>query len=78
MDGTGGTIGLKRGSWQLDLQRLKDHLIRVANAIAPLSQIIHDLNERFGTNFCEEDRVVIFHLMQTLIFAESPHHARMG
>jgi len=69
MDGTGGTIGLKRGLGQLDPQRLKDHLILVANAMAPLSQIIHAIDERFGTDFSEEDRVVISHLVQTLIAA---------
>ena len=69
MDGAGGTIAFERGLEQLDPQRLKDHLIPVADAIAPLSQIIHDLNERFGTDFSEEDRVVIFHLMQMLISA---------
>ncbi|HEX9870895.1 MAG TPA: hypothetical protein VGC99_20335 [Candidatus Tectomicrobia bacterium] len=37
-----------------------------ADAIEPLSQIIHDLNERFGTDFSEEDRVVIAHLVQKL------------
>jgi hypothetical protein len=69
MDGTGGTIVLERGLGQLDPQRLKDHLILVAGAIAPLSQIIHDLNECFGTDFSEEDRVVISHLVQTLVAA---------
>jgi hypothetical protein len=69
MDGTGGTIALERGLGQLDTQRLKDHLILVAGAIAPFSQIIHDLNECFGTDFSEEDRVVISHLVQTLIAA---------
>jgi type I restriction enzyme, R subunit len=66
MDGTGGTIGLKRGLGQLDPQRLKDHLIPVANAMAPMSQIIHAIDERFGTDFSEEDQVVICHLVQTL------------
>jgi hypothetical protein len=64
-----GTIGLRHDLGQLDLQRLKDHLIRVANAIAPPSQIIHAIDERFGTDFSEEDRIVITHLVQTLIAA---------
>jgi hypothetical protein len=69
MDGTGGTIGLKRGLGQLDPQRLKDHLIPVGNAMAPLSQSIHAIDESFGTDFSEEDQVVICHLVQTLIAA---------
>lgn len=67
MDGAGGTIAFERDLERLDPQRPKDHLIPVANAIAPLSQIIHALDERFGTDFSEEDRVVISHLVQTLI-----------
>ena len=63
----GGTIALERGLGQLDPQRLQAHLILVAGAIAPLSQIIHDLNERFVTDFSEEDRVVISHPVQSLI-----------
>jgi hypothetical protein len=54
---------------QLDPQSLKDHVIPVANAIAPLSQIIHAINERFGTDFSEEDRIVISHLVQTFVAA---------
>jgi len=66
MDEAGGTIALERDLEQLDPQHPKDYLIPVADGIAPLSQIIHDLNERFGTNFSEKDRVVIAHLLQKL------------
>jgi type I restriction enzyme, R subunit len=61
-----GTIQLERGVGQLDPQRPKDPHTPAADAIEPLSQIIHDLNERFGTDFSEEDRVVIAHLVQKL------------
>ncbi len=39
--------------------------------IEPLSEIIRELNERFGTDFKEEDRVVIRQLEQRLIAHES-------
>jgi type I restriction enzyme R subunit len=45
-------------------QRPKDQHTPEADAIEPLSQIINDLNERFGTDFSEEDRIVIAHLVQ--------------
>jgi type I restriction enzyme, R subunit len=61
-----GAITLERGAGPLDPQRSKDPHTLAADAIEPLSQIIHDLNERFGTDFSEEDRVVIAHLVQKL------------
>ncbi len=61
-----GAIPLERGAGPLDPQRSKDQHTPAADAIEPLSQIIHDLNERFGTDFSEEDRVVIAHLVQKL------------
>ena len=64
--GLGGTIALERGARPLNPQRPKDQHNPAAEAIEPLSQIIHDLNERFGTNFSKEDRVVIAHLVQKL------------
>jgi len=61
-----GTITLERGAGPLDPQRSKDQHTFAVDAIEPLSQIIYDLNERFGTDFSEEDRVVIAHLVQKL------------
>jgi type I restriction enzyme, R subunit len=61
-----GTIQPERGVGQIDPQQPKDQHTAAADAIEPLSQIIHDLNERFGTDFSDEDRVVIAHLVQKL------------
>jgi type I restriction enzyme, R subunit len=61
-----GAIPLERGAGPLDPQRSKDQHTPAADAIEPLSQIIHNLNERFGTDFSAEDRVVIAHLVQKL------------
>ena len=52
----------------------------------PLSQIIRELNERFGTDFSEEDRVFIQHLEEQLaedpalvasVQANTPENARL-
>jgi type I restriction enzyme R subunit len=61
-----GMIPLERGAGTLDPQRPKEQHTPAADAIEPLSQIIHDLNERFGTDFSDEDRIVIAHLVQKL------------
>jgi type I restriction enzyme R subunit len=80
------TIQLERGAGQLDPQRPKDQHTPTADAIEPLSQIIHDLNERFGTDFSAEHRVVIAHLVQKLtgdlalvtsVHINTPENARL-
>ncbi|MCL5960408.1 MAG: type I restriction endonuclease subunit R, partial [Chloroflexi bacterium] len=54
-----GKIKLERGSAELDPLGLKKvHEIPPEN-LESLSQIIHELNQRFGTDFTEEDKVFI-------------------
>ncbi|TKS60767.1 MAG: restriction endonuclease subunit R [Nitrospira sp.] len=54
-----GSITLKRGSVDFEPMKPKDTEIPLTDQIEPLSQIIRELNERFGTAFTEEDRIFI-------------------
>jgi type I restriction enzyme R subunit len=64
---TGTTkIKLEKGTQELEPMTPKDDTILLPDDIEPLSQIIHDLNERFGTDFSEEDKVFIRQLEQRL------------
>jgi type I restriction enzyme R subunit len=64
---TGTTkIKLEKGTQELEPMTPKDDTILMPDDIEPLSQIIHDLNERFGTDFSEEDKVFIRQLEQRL------------
>lgn len=54
-----GAIKLKRGAVDLEPIKLKDAEMPLVDQIEALSQIIRELNERFGTNFTEKDRVFI-------------------
>src|SRR5579884_1425510 len=54
-----GSIKLKRGTVDLEPVKPKDVDMPLGDHIEPLSQIIRELNERFGTAFTEEDRIFI-------------------
>jgi len=64
-----GKIDLARGSGQLDPQGSKDHQ-KPVDELEVLSRIIQELNERFGTDFTDEDKVFIRQLEDRL--AEDP------
>jgi type I restriction enzyme R subunit len=65
-----GKISLERGNGKVDPQGVKGEHSSGPEIIEPLSQIIRELNERFGTDFSEEDRVFIETLEARL--AEDP------
>jgi len=56
--GSGG-IRLKRGTVELEPIKAKDVEMPLVDEVEALSQIIRELNERFGTNFTEKDKVFI-------------------
>ncbi len=60
-----GKIDLERGSGQLDPQGTKDHR-KPVDELEVLSRIIQELNDRFGTDFTEEDKVFIRQLEDRL------------
>ncbi len=62
----GGKIKLERGTEELDPMKPKSGSGSMAAEIEPLSQIIEELNERFGTNFTEQDRVFIEQLEERI------------
>ena len=61
-----GTIKLEKGTKELDPMMPKDVGGTRPEDIEPLSQIIHELNERFGTDFTAEDQVFIRQLEQRI------------
>jgi len=63
---SGGKISLEKGTRELDPMLPKDEGGTKPEDIEPLSQIIHELNERFGTDFTEDDKVFIRQLEQRL------------
>ena len=64
---TGTTkIKLDKGTQELDPMKPKDEGGVRPEDIEPLSAIIKELNERFGTDFTEEDKVFIRQLEQRL------------
>lgn len=55
-----GSISLKRGNGNLDPMAAKDDAhVLLPDEVEMLSAIIQELNEHFGTDFSEEDRVFI-------------------
>jgi type I restriction enzyme R subunit len=62
-----GAIRLPRGSGELDPQGAKGSYIPSPEEIEALSKIIKDLNDRFGTDFSDEDKVFIEQLESRLI-----------
>jgi type I restriction enzyme R subunit len=81
-----GKIRLERGNGQLEPIGPKSDYGLAAELIEALSQIIRELNERFGTDFTEEDRVFIQSLEERLVTdpalvasirANTPENARL-
>jgi len=54
-----GRISLPKGEGKLEPRREKIHSSSQEEQLEPLSQIIKELNDRFGTDFTEEDKVFI-------------------
>ena len=52
-----GKITLEKGTKELDPMTPKDESGTRPEDIEPLSQIIHELNERFGTDFNQADQL---------------------
>jgi type I restriction enzyme R subunit len=64
---TGSTkIRLERGTHEIDPMEAKGKKMETPPDIEPLSQIIQELNERFGTNFTEQDKVFIQQLEERI------------
>jgi len=61
-----GSIGLDRGKHELEPIKKKDVIPPAPEDIEPLSFIIKELNDRFGTDFNDEDKVFIEQLEQRL------------
>jgi type I restriction enzyme, R subunit len=61
-----GKIALEKGTKELDPMKPKDEGGARLEDLEPLSHIIHELNERFGTDFTEEDKVFIRQLEQRI------------
>jgi hypothetical protein len=82
-----GKIKLERGNGQVEPVGPKGIIGAGPEEIEPLSQIIRELNERFGTDFTEEDRVFIQNLGQKLagdlalvaaVQTNTPENARLA
>src|SRR3989338_5735359 len=61
-----GKISLSRGTGKLEPMGPKSIYLPPTEEIEPLSQIIFELNERFGTDFTDEDKVFIEQLEEKL------------
>lgn len=81
-----GKIQLERGAKQLDPIGSKAVSIPTPETLEPLSQIIGQLNQRFGTNFSDDDKVFIEQLetkldcsdtLKASIGVNSPQNARL-
>jgi type I restriction enzyme R subunit len=81
-----GSIKLKRGAVDLEPIKPKDVEGPLVDQIEPLSQIIRELNERFGTAFTEEDRIFIEQLetkltgneaLEKAVKVNTPENARL-
>jgi type I restriction enzyme R subunit len=81
-----GSIRLRRGTTELEPIKAKDVEMPVPDQIEPLSQIIRELNERFGTAFTEEDRIFIEQLetkltnneaLEKAVKVNTPENARL-
>ena len=61
-----GDIGLERGRGELDPIKKPGEGQKPAEHVEPLSAIIAELNERFGADLTEEDKVTLQHLEDLL------------
>ena len=66
-----GSISLDRGQGELEPMQEKSEAGGTEDEEEALSQIIEELNERFGTDFAEDDKVFIEQLEQKLADDES-------
>lgn len=82
----GGSIKLERGKGELEPIGNGGGPTPTPPEVEPLSQIIKEINERFGTDFSEEDRVFIQQLeqklagdtaLETSIQVNTPENARL-
>ena len=62
-----GSISLPRGAGELDPQGVKDPHELSQDEVEALSRIIQELNDRFGTEFSDDDKVFIAQLESRLI-----------
>ncbi|MBI4544425.1 MAG: hypothetical protein HY703_04445 [Gemmatimonadetes bacterium] len=81
-----GRIELERGQKELEPIGAKGTHAPAPDDLEPLSQIIRELNERFGTDFTEEDQVFIRELEERLavdpalaasVRSNTPENARL-
>ena len=81
-----GKIGLKRGVGELEPQKGGGEGPEPPDMVEALSQIIQELNERFGTDFTAEDKVFIEHLegklatdqaLEASVKVNTPENARL-
>ena len=81
-----GKIPLKRGVGELEPQKGGGKGPEPPNSVEALSQIIQELNKRFGTEFTEADKVFIEHLegklatdqaLQASVKVNTPENARL-
>jgi len=82
-----GKIKLPRGTAELEPIGAKGASAPQAEEVEPLSQIIRDLNQRFGTDFAEGDKVFIEQLetklatdagLEAAVRANTPDNARLA
>lgn len=81
-----GSIKLRRGAVELELVKAKEAQIPWREELEALSQIIRELNERFGTTFTEADKVFIEQLeaklagneaLEKAVAVNTPDNARL-
>ncbi|MBN2560395.1 MAG: type I restriction endonuclease subunit R [Phycisphaerae bacterium] len=83
-----GTEGIRLGDERkpLESQKPKDKCQKTPEDVDALSEIIRQLNERFGTDFTEEDKVFIEHLevkldgnraLEASVRVNTPENARL-
>jgi type I restriction enzyme R subunit len=62
-----GSLSLPRGTGKLEPIGAKGSVAQTLEEIEPLSVIIQELNERFGTDFSEADKVFVSQLEERLV-----------
>ncbi|MGH7206715.1 MAG: type I restriction endonuclease subunit R, partial [Nitrospiraceae bacterium] len=81
-----GRMTLPRGAVELEPMKAKGTQVPYVDLVEALSQIIRDLNERFGTSFTEEDKVFIEQLeakltdneaLEKAVRVNTPENARL-
>ncbi len=81
-----GRLGLEKGTHAIEPIKAKHVFGPEPEQVEPLSAILKELNERFGTDFTEADKVIIEHLetrlnedaaLQTSVKVNVPENARL-